>query len=149
MREDEPEHVRHFGRLCWPERVGGADQDRAVRRIRRSPAVRSPYPAAVQRDHIHHVTEAECLLEEAIGEPQLCALAPGEKQLRRVVAGLAMNVHGWGEVGRSGVVEPVVIGEPGVGGRHRHQFTYYYWLDEDRKSTRLNSSHLGISYAVF
>src|SRR2546425_13331544 len=89
MREDESEPVSHFGRPCRPERVGRADQDRAVRRIRRSPAMRSPHPAAVQRDHIHHVAEAECLLEEAIGEPQLCALAPGEKQLRRAVAGLA------------------------------------------------------------
>src|SRR5437899_9505044 len=26
---------------------------------------------------------------------------------------------------------------------------FHYWRDGDRKSTRLNSSHLGISYAVF
>src|SRR5437899_9253984 len=26
---------------------------------------------------------------------------------------------------------------------------YYIWVEGDRKSTRLNSSHLGISYAVF
>src|SRR5437899_10021925 len=28
-------------------------------------------------------------------------------------------------------------------------YLYYYGWDRDRKSTRLNSSHLGISYAVF
>src|SRR5205814_10378789 len=35
----------------------------------------------------------------------------------------------------------VRVGQPGVHWPHRHL--------EDRKSTRLNSSHLGISYAVF
>src|SRR5205814_6970334 len=29
------------------------------------------------------------------------------------------------------------------------QFQHSPWTDADRKSTRLNSSHLGISYAVF
>src|SRR5699024_12152369 len=29
------------------------------------------------------------------------------------------------------------------------QFPFYIWLPEDRKSTRLNSSHVSISYAVF
>src|SRR5437868_10947465 len=42
-----------------------------------------------------------------------------------------------------------------VGGRSVHEFTQMSvsaalsFLDEDRKSTRLNSSHVSISYAVF
>src|SRR5690625_6911065 len=36
--------------------------------------------------------------------------------------------------------------------RHMHGFSshaYSFWNDRDRKSTRLNSSHVAISYAVF
>ena len=44
-----------------------------------------------------------------------------EEQLARVVAGLAMDVHGPGEVGRLAVVQPVGIGEPGVGLRQDDQ----------------------------
>src|SRR5438045_6042111 len=33
--------------------------------------------------------------------------------------------------------------------REKNSSTLYYYSNKDRKSTRLNSSHLGISYAVF
>src|SRR5436853_1315494 len=39
--------------------------------------------------------------------------------------------------------------QPAVLGRHRHDLRRAEILRADRKSTRLNSSHLGISYAVF
>src|SRR5437899_9070044 len=40
--------------------------------------------------------------------------------------------------------------QPGAGGRHLQCDTFRdYRTGGDRKSTRLNSSHLGISYAVF
>src|SRR5262245_63837456 len=49
--------------------------------------------------------------------------------------------HRWAS---SGTGEPVVRGEPDGA----NLFTYRQ-RELDRKSTRLNSSHLGISYAVF
>src|SRR5258705_10232762 len=36
-----------------------------------------------------------------------------------------------------------------LGARGLFASMWFYWLAVDRKSTRLNSSHLGISYAVF
>src|SRR5262245_63941721 len=47
-----------------------------------------------------------------------------------------------------GGVEGVVI-EEGTGQPIENARVSLRALDEDRKSTRLNSSHLGISYAVF
>src|SRR5437899_10231937 len=38
---------------------------------------------------------------------------------------------------------------PGQDGRRRHHRHFAHHPRRDRKSTRLNSSHLGISYAVF
>ena len=48
-------------------------------------------------------------------------MVPPEEQLRRVVARLAVNVHGRREVGCPRVVEPIVVGEPRVGRGHRHE----------------------------
>ena len=76
----------------------------------------------VQRDHVHQIAEAENLLRQPPGDARL-----GERQLRieeqlhRVVARLAVDVHGAREVGRARLVEKVVVGEPAVGARDRHQ----------------------------
>src|SRR5690606_41642349 len=58
-------------------------------------------------------------------------LDPGEPQLKPVVRALAAAITG-GEVSD-----------------HRAALTAYAQLRGDRKSTRLNSSHVNISYAVF
>src|SRR5258705_598865 len=52
---------------------------------------------------------------------------------------------------RSRRESPIPAPEPpaGRGDRRRTSCRYRRRLSEDRKSTRLNSSHLGISYAVF
>src|SRR5438045_8779656 len=57
------------------------------------------------------------------------------------------------EAGREGSRDAGVCGggdlHPGVDDGHRGGHCRAERLGEDRKSTRLNSSHLGISYAVF
>src|SRR5690606_40873929 len=56
-------------------------------------------------------------------------------------------------------VRPNIVGQRGASERaqsndHREEHTHHYFLQgdrlrQDRKSTRLNSSHVKISYAVF
>ena len=86
------------------------------------PAVRALDQARVERDHVHQVPEAEGLLREP--PPDLRLREPErrvEEQLHRVVARLPVDVDGPREVGRAGVVQPVVVGEPAVGPRHGDQ----------------------------
>src|SRR5437773_9319132 len=47
------------------------------------------------------------------------------------------------------VGERIEIVVPHVRGNGRAIITTHVWDDKDRKSTRLNSSHITISYAVF
>ena len=69
----------------------------------------------VERDHVHRVPEAELLARQRGAGAQLHARIGGvEEELGRVVAGLAVDLDRAREVGRSLVVEPVVVGEPGV-----------------------------------
>ena len=90
--------------------------------IVRQPAVGSAHEIPVKRDHVHHVPEAEHLLGEA---PCHAELRPhvrrGEKQLRRIIAGLAVDLDAGREVGCLRIVQPVVVREPGVGRRHGDQ----------------------------
>src|SRR5438045_6991256 len=65
--------------------------------------------------------------------PQLSVRRPAQR--RRDSAGVESRVR------RSGAGRPLAVRRRRAGARAR--------LQRDRKSTRLNSSHLGISYAVF
>src|SRR5438045_6422723 len=58
----------------------------------------------------------------------LIKLAAAEIERGEIAATIVWHIHG---------------NAPAIGGAPDHR------LDPDRKSTRLNSSHLGISYAVF
>ena len=84
-------------------------------------AVRAAHQRRVERNHVHQIAEAELSCARASPPPAAsAAVSVGiEEQLDRVVAGLAVDVDGARVVGRARVVEPVVVGEPGVAGRDR------------------------------
>src|SRR3712207_8492321 len=69
--------------------------------------------------------------------------------LRRGV-GISEVFHGAGDV-HDGADEPYLFGRLRVSGPDpdRRSYRSYASFSEDRKSTRLNSSHANISYAVF
>src|SRR5947199_5777720 len=54
-----------------------------------------------------------------------------------------------GDTSANGITQPGRLRGQGIPNRFRHQSRIVSAFDVDRKSTRLNSSHLGISYAVF
>ena len=59
--------------------------------------------------------EAELLAKEEGGDAQPRETDGGiDEKLAGVVARLAVDIDGAGEVGRAGIVEPVVVGEPAV-----------------------------------
>src|SRR5689334_24359119 len=64
--------------------------------------------------------------------------------------GALLPAHVWGNVGRDDVPDRVAGGERRrIGAVDGHQESRWHLLHQDRKSTRLNSSHSSISYAVF
>src|SRR5204863_10024901 len=70
----------------------------------------------VEGDDVHAVAQAEALLEEPARDAKTGeGEARVDEDLARVVAGLSVDVDGAGEVGGARVVEPVRVGEPGVG----------------------------------
>src|SRR5690606_23870803 len=72
--------------------------------------------------------------------------APGSEGARRVQ--LAQEAGGAGDVAAQHLVAALGLGvaAPAL---DLEQFEIERWGSEDRKSTRLNSSHVKISYAVF
>src|SRR5207253_10596421 len=121
--ECEREDIGH-GHLLAREADLRADRHRAfLRSIGKAP-VGSPDNGRIERDHVHEVAEAERLSGERPGGAELHQRASGiEEELRGVVAGPAMNVDGAREVGSPRVIEPVVIGEPGIALRHRDEIS--------------------------
>src|SRR5437764_4648298 len=69
--EDQREDVGHGDGIAGPERGVRADQHRAVSGIVGQSAVGSAHEMPVQRDHVHHVPEAQHLLSEAPGDAEL------------------------------------------------------------------------------
>ena len=70
----------------------------------------------VEGDDFHQAAQAELALGEGPGDLGLGIGQGGvEEELDGVVAGFAVDVDGAGVVGGAGVVEPEVVGEPGVG----------------------------------
>ena len=70
----------------------------------------------IEGDDVHEHPEAEFLLEEALSDPEFGETDGGvEEELDRVVAGFAVDIDSAGEVRGFGVVQPVVVGEPGIG----------------------------------
>ena len=85
-------------------------------------AVRALHQRGVERDHVHQGAKAEGALREPRADRELRTTDRRiEEQLDRIVAGLAMDLDRAGEVRRAGVVEPVVVGEPGVRLRERDE----------------------------
>ena len=69
----------------------------------------------VEGDDIHEHAEPELFLEQPAGNAQLGEAQGGiEKQLHRVVAGLAVDIDAPGEVRGAGLLQPVIVGEPGI-----------------------------------
>ena len=93
-------------RPAWLRAV--ADQDRPILGLRGPEAVAPSDERRVERDHVEERPEAQ-LLGESAGERSGASATLDlrvEEQLARIVAGLAVDVHGPGVVGRELVVEP-------------------------------------------
>src|SRR5262245_25139961 len=91
------------------------DENGTIGRIVRNAAVRTFDQRRVQRDDIHQGGEAERALGEPPSDRKLREANGGiEKQLDGIVSGLPMDFDEAREVGRVAVIEPIVIGEPGV-----------------------------------
>ncbi len=92
-----------------------ADQDRTILDPAGAEAVAAPDQGRVERDHVEQRAEAQLLLQQPRERPALGPEAMRvEEQLAGVVTGLAVDVHGPGEVGGQAIVQPVGIGEPGI-----------------------------------
>ena len=86
--------------------------------------VRALHERGVERDHVHQRAEPERAAGEApadgeLGRPDRRI----EEQLDRVVSGLAMDLHHAREVRGAPVVEPIIVGEPGLRLRQGHELT--------------------------
>ena len=108
-------HIRHGQALATLRPWAIGDEKWFILKRLRRQAVAAPHECWVQRHDVEEGSETQLLLDEsADGSP----LGPGktlvEEQLAGVVAWLAVNVHGAGEVGSQAIVEPVRIGEPGI-----------------------------------
>ncbi len=69
----------------------------------------------VEGDDVEQGAEAELLLQEKLGDLGGWKFEFGiDEEFYGVVTGFAVDVDAAGEVGGDGVVEPVVVGEPGV-----------------------------------
>ena len=80
------------------------------------PPVRSAHQGGIERDDVQKGTLAQAAFKKFPGDAELGQAQGGvEEEFDRVVAGLAVNIDGAGEVGGLAVVEPVRVGEPGVG----------------------------------
>src|SRR5438034_10787875 len=135
--ECEREDVGH-GHLLAREAGLRADRHRAFLRSIGKPPVRSPDDGRIERDHVHEVAEAERLAGERPGGAELHQRASGiEEELRGVVAGLAMNVDGAREVGSPRVIEPVVIGEPGIALRARDEISRPLVVETELRLSRI------------
>ena len=77
----------------------------------------------VERYHVHQITKAQLLLHQLPGDARFDQwLRRIQKQFDRVIAWFAMDIHSARIVGRARVVQKMVISEPAVGARDRHQF---------------------------
>lgn len=70
-----------------------------------------------------------------------------KEHFRGVIAGFAVDVHAAGEVRRLGVIQPVIVGEPCVGGRDGGESGRRSRAAEERpeKSVSLISSTPGVA----
>jgi hypothetical protein len=76
-------------------------------------SVRTAHEVGVERNDVEQAAQAELFAEQKPGDAQLGPAQLGiEEKLGGIVAGLAVDIDGAREVGRDGVVEPVIIGEP-------------------------------------
>ncbi len=81
----------------------------------RAAAVRAFDEGGVERDDVHEHAEAEFLLQETPENFQFYGRDGWvEEQLDGVVAGLAMDIDATGEIGGELVIEPIIVGKPGV-----------------------------------
>ena len=78
--------------------------------------------AGIQRNHIHQVAKAELFLDEFSAHLQHWNGDSGiHNQFHRIVTWLAVDIYAARIIGGFGIVEPEVVGKPGIGIRHDHQ----------------------------
>lgn len=79
--------------------------------------MRTFHEGCVKRNDVHEHAETEPALKQTPEDSPFHQRDFGvQEQFHRVVAGLAMDVHATGEIGRDRVVQPVIVGEPGAFG---------------------------------
>ena len=108
------------------------DEQRPVWFIRQT-AMRSLHQAGIERNDIHERAKPERPLGEAPAEREFRnADRRIEKQFHRIVARLAVDLDQPREVRRAAVVEPVVIGEPGIRARQRDELAGARMVEAER-----------------
>ena len=92
-----------------------ADEDGEILFVGGDDAMGSADEGGVEGDEVHEHAEPEFLLQEAPGDFQA---GPGqmgvEEKFHGIITGLAMDIDATREIGRLGIVHPVIIGEPGI-----------------------------------
>jgi len=92
--------------------------------------VRPFHQGCVQWDDIHEHAQAELLLHESHGDLEFHQLLRRvEEQFNWVVAGLAMDIDGPCEIRRMTIIEPIIIGKPGVRRSGHHEIPRPWMID--------------------
>src|SRR5260370_17377397 len=86
--------------------------------------MRAAHERGIQRDDVQQVTEAQERLQQCPSYLHFWGLEVWVKEeFYGIVTWLAVDVHRSGIVWCQAVVEPVVVGEPGIWLGNRHQFS--------------------------
>src|SRR5262245_41995548 len=84
--------------------------------------MRAAHERGIQRDDVHQVTEAQAGLQQCPPHLRFWGLEVWVKEeFYGIVTRLAVDVHCSGIVWGQTVVEPIVVGEPGIWFCNRHQ----------------------------
>jgi hypothetical protein len=90
-------------------------------------------PGVLRRDHVEERAQAKLALEQPPADREVRdAERRVDEQLDRVVAGLAVDVDRAGEVRGAVVIQPVVVAEPAIRQRDRHQLAGTGMVETER-----------------
>src|ERR1051325_8255574 len=115
VRLQDTIHLRGVDSFARREICALGNEDWEIAGVGGADAVRAFHERGVEGDEVHEHAKAELFPQKFGRDLQFRKLQLRvEEQLDRIIAGLAMDVDGAGEIGRERVIEPVVVSEPGI-----------------------------------